>query len=162
MGRVRATGAVTRLRARRFWSIAALFLLAVVVCAPAQGAAHAWSCLLYASNAATPAKLPERLAAYGPRLKRSFGFSNYRLMAQYEIAVDEAAETPLLSAGDLHISITSLLPAPGGRYLVGLLFVEGSQQIMETQARVGRGSPLFIRGPEWREGQVIIVVAIDA
>lgn len=117
---------------------------------------------MYASNAATPAKLPERLAAYGPRLKRSFGFSNYRLMAQYEIAVDEAAETPLLSAGDLHICITSLLPAPGGRYVVGLLFVEGSQQIMETQARVGRGSPLFIRGPEWREGQVIIVVAIDA
>src|SRR5271165_662921 len=97
MGRVRATGPVTRLRARRFWSIAALFLLAVVVCAPAQGAAHAWSCLLYASNAATLAKLPERLAAYGPGLKQSFGFSNYRLMAQYEIAVDEAAETPLRS-----------------------------------------------------------------
>ena len=162
MGRVRATGPVTRLRGRRFWLIAVLFLLAVVVCAPAQGAAHAWGCLLYASNAATPAELPERLAAYGPRLKRSFGFSNYRLMAQHETAVDEAAETPLLSAGDLHIFITSLMPAPDGRYLVGLLFVEGSQQIMETQARVGRGSPLFIRGPDWREGQVIIVVAIDA
>ena len=162
MGSVRAHGPVTRLRGRRFWPIAAFFLLAMVVCTPAQGAAHAWSCLLYASNAATPDELPERLTAYGPRLKRSFGFSNYRLLAQHEIVADEAAETPLLSAGDIHISITSLLPAPDGRYVVGLVFVEGSQQIMETQARVGRGSPLFIRGPEWREGQIIIVVAIDA
>ena len=162
MGRVRATEAVTRLRDRRIWSIVAFFFLAVVVCAPAQGASHAWCCLLYASNAAAPAELPERLAPYSPRLKGSFGFSNYRLMAQHEIAVGEAAKTPLLSAGDIHIFITSLLPAPDGRYVVGLLFVEGSQQIMETQARVGRGSPLFIRGPEWREGQVIIVVAIDA
>jgi hypothetical protein len=162
MGRVRAARPATRSRGRRFWSIAGLILSAIVICAPAQGAAHAWSCLLYASNAESPDELPERLAVFGPRLKRSFGFSNYRLLAQHEIAVPEAAETPLLSAGDLHIFIKSLLPAPDGRYVLGLVFVEGSQQVMETQARVGRGSPLFIRGPEWREGQIIIVVAIDA
>jgi hypothetical protein len=40
------------------------------------------------------------------------------------------------------------------------LFVEGTKQVMETQAKVGQGSPLFIRGPNWRDGQIIIVVML--
>jgi len=31
---------------------------------------------------------------------------------------------------------------------------------METQARVSLNSPLFIRGPNWRDGQIIIVVMV--
>jgi len=151
-----------RLRGWGFWSILAFVLLTIVVRAPAQGAAHAWSCLLYASNASGSSELPVRLEGYAPRLKRSFGFSNYHLLAQHEIAVDNEAETPLLSEGDIHIFIKNLLLAPDGRYVVGLLFVEGAKQIIETEARVGCESPLFIRGPEWREGQIIIVVAIGA
>jgi hypothetical protein len=43
-----------------------------------------------------------------------------------------------------------------------LLFVEGTKQVMETQAQVGQRSPLFIRGPDWRDGQIIIVVMVAA
>jgi len=58
------------------------------------------------------------------------------------------------------VLLTSLSSSPDGKYLVGLLFVEANKQVMETQARVARGSPLFIRGPDWRDGQIIIVVLI--
>ncbi len=144
----------------RFWLMVGSLLLMIVEPSPAQGGAHAWSCLLYASNSVGPSELPVRLVTYGPRLRRSFGFSNYHLLAQHEIAVGDGAEMPLLSERGIHVTITSLSRASDGRYVVGLLFVEGERRIMETEARVGRESPLFIRGPEWRDGQVIIVVAI--
>lgn len=70
------------------------------------------------------------------------------------------AENLLVSAGALHVLLTSLSPSLDGKYLVGLLFVEGNKQVMETQAKVAQGSPLFIRGPDWRDGQIIIVVMV--
>jgi hypothetical protein len=60
------------------------------------------------------------------------------------------------------VLLTSLSHAPDGRFLLELLFVEGTKQVMETQAKVGQGSPLFIRGPDWRDGQIIIVVMVAA
>jgi hypothetical protein len=38
----------------------------------------------------------------------------------------------------------------------------GNQPSDENQARVGERSPLFIRGPDWREGQIIIVVMVGS
>ena len=66
----------------------------------------------------------------------------------------------LVAEGDIQVILTSLSLAPDGRYLVGLLFAEGTTQVMETQAKVSLGSPLFIRGPDWRDGQIVIVVML--
>jgi hypothetical protein len=125
---------------------------------PVHAAVHAWGCLLYASNAEKALELPAYLAAYGAPLRRSLGYSNYRVISQREIAVENQAENLLVSAGDIQVVLTRASLAPDGKYLVELLFVEGTKQVMETQAKVGQGSPLFIRGPNWRDGQIIIVV----
>jgi len=82
------------------------------------------------------------------------------VIAQREIAVENQAENLLVSAGALQVLLTSLSSSLDGKYLVGLLFVEGNKQVMETQAKVTQGSPLFIRGPNWRDGQIIIVVML--
>jgi hypothetical protein len=116
--------------------------------------------LLYASNAEKAFELPEYLTAYGAPLRRSLGYSNFRVISQREIAIENQAANLLVSAGDIQVVLTRALLAPDGKYLVGLLFVEGTNQVMETQAKVGQGSPLFIRGPNWREGQIIIVVML--
>jgi hypothetical protein len=127
---------------------------------PVRASVHAWGCLLYASNADNALALPPHLARYDAPLRRSLGYSNYRVIAQREIAIENQAEKLLVSAGALQVLLTSLSSSPDGKYLVGLLFVEANKQVMETQARVARGSPLFIRGPDWRDGQIIIVVLI--
>jgi hypothetical protein len=149
----------------RSWGLCLLAAFGIEATAhaiPSQDPVRAWSCLLYASDTARRSELPQRLAGYEPRLQRSFGFINYQLLAQHEIAVEGVSETPLLSAGDIHILLSSFSMAPDGGYVVRLLFVQGGKQEMETQAKVGQGSPLFIRGPEWRDGQIIIVVAISS
>ena len=144
----------------RFYHLAVLFLLLAAPATPARAAENVWGCLLYASNGAKTFHLPSRLSGYDVRLRNGLGFSNYRVIAERETAVEERQKNLLVSAGDIQVFLTGLSRASDGKYLVGILFVEGTNQVMETQARVGEGSPLFIRGPDWRDGQIIIVVMV--
>jgi hypothetical protein len=160
IGRLSASAPGITRRGCRFYQLVAFVVLCGAFAAPVYASVHAWGCLLYASNEGKPPDLPPRLAGYDSPLRRSLGYSNYRVIAQREIAVENQAENLLVSAGDVQVLLTSLSVAPDGKYLVGLLFVEGTKQVMETQAKVGQGSPLFIRGPDWRDGQIIIVVML--
>jgi hypothetical protein len=146
------------------WSylLAAFLLLLGVFVMPVTAAECVWGCLLYASNSTKALDLPSRLSGYDARLRNGLGFSNYRVIAQREITVEDRHENLLVSAGDIQVLLTSLSRGSDGNYLLGILFVEGTNRVMETQARVGERSPLFIRGPDWREGQVIIVVMVGS
>ena len=146
----------------RFYLLAAFLLLLGAFPMPVIATEYVWGCLLYASNSTKAFDLPSRLSGYDVRLRNGFGFSNYRVIAQREIAVGDRHENLLVSAGDIQVLLTNLSRASDGKYLVGILFLEGINQVMETQARVGERSPLFIRGPDWREGQIIIVVMIGS
>jgi hypothetical protein len=146
----------------RFYLLAAFFLLLGPLAMPVIATEHVWGCLLYASNSTKAFDLPSRLSGYDARLRNGLGFSTYRVIAQRETAVEDRPKNLLVSAGDIQVLLTSLSRTSDGKYLVGILFLEGANQVMETQARVGEGSPLFIRGPDWREGQIIIVVMIGS
>jgi hypothetical protein len=135
-------------------------VLGSVLASPVPAAVRAWGCLLYASNSGRALELPPRLDAYEVPLRRSLGYSNYRVIAQREVVLINQPQNLLVSAGDIQVILTSLSMAPDGKYLVGLLFVEGTKEVMEAQAKVALGSPLFIRGPDWREGQIIIVFMV--
>jgi hypothetical protein len=129
---------------------------------PALAAENFWGCLIYASDSAQCNSLPERLRGYEARMSGAFGYSRFCLIAQQQTTVQTERETGLAFSGDLKIVLTSLAGAPDGKYLIRLLFVQSEEPVMETQARVSPNSPLFIRGPNWRDGQIIIVVMIAA
>jgi hypothetical protein len=146
----------------RFCQMLVLVVLFGAFAEPVHASIRAWGCLLYASNAGKVLDLPPWLAGYDAPLRRSLGYASYHVIAQREIAVGAQTENLLVSAGDIQVLLTSLSHAPDGKFLVELLFVEGTKQVMEAQAKVGQGSPLFIRGPDWRDGQIIIVVMVAA
>jgi len=146
----------------RFYLLAAFPLLLGAFQLPLHASERVWGCLLYASNGGKTFDLPARLSGYDLRLRNGLGFSAYRVIAQRETAVEDRKTNLLVSAGDIQVLLTSLSRAVDGRYLVGILFLEGSDQVMEAHARVAGGSPLFIRGPDWREGQIIIVVMVGS
>jgi hypothetical protein len=149
-------------RGCRFCQSLILVVLFGAFAGPVHASIRAWGCLLYASNAGKGLDLPPWLAGYDAPLRRSLGYASYHVIAQGQIVVGAHTENLLVSAGDIQVLLTSLSHAPDGRFLLELLFVEGTQQVMETQAKVGQGSPLFIRGPDWRDGQIIIVVMVAA
>jgi len=128
----------------------------------ARAAETFWGCLIYASHTGQCNSLPQRLRGYDSRMSSAFGYSRFCLMVQRQIPLQVQKEAGLIFSDDLKVVLTSLTDVSDGKYLIRLLFVEGQEPIIETQARVNRGSPLFIRGPNWRDGQIIIVVMIAA
>ena len=95
-------------------------------------------------------------------MSRAFGYSRFCVIAQRQKALQAQKETGLIFSDDLRIVLVSMSNVSEDQYLISLLVVEGAEPIMETQARVSRDSPLFIRGPDWRDGQIIIVVMVAA
>jgi hypothetical protein len=143
-------------------SVFLLFAFFGLSALPALAAENFWGCLIYASDSAQCNSLPERLRGYEARMSGAFGYSRFCLIAQQQTTVQTERETGLAFSGDLKIVLTSLAGAPDGKYLIRLLFVQSEEPVMETQARVSPNSPLFIRGLNWRDGQIIIVVMIAA
>jgi len=129
---------------------------------PARATEIFWGCLIYASDVGQCNSLPQRLSGYDARMSSAFGYSRFCLMAQRQAPLQAQKEAGLVFSNDLKIILTSLTGVSDGKYLIRLLLVEGEEPVMETQARVSRDSPLFIRGPNWRDGQIIIVVMVAA
>jgi hypothetical protein len=123
-----------------------------------------WGCLLYASNERgaekTPAQIPVRIRGYDERLEKLLGYASLQTLGQGETVVEPNSPASIVFHGNIRIELTGLIRESGEHFLVGLKLFHGDHQLIETQAKVTRGSPLFIRGPLWREGQLVVAVVV--
>jgi len=144
---------------RSCYLVAFLFVAGLPI-SKSHAAESIWGCLLYASNDGQRTDIPDRLSRYEQRLNTAFGYSKLHLLGEGQTTVKSPDQNWLIFGGDIKIQFTSLQKNEQGQFLVGLELFQGNKQVIETQARVGRDSPLFIRGPEWRNGKIIIVVMV--
>jgi hypothetical protein len=123
-----------------------------------------WGCLLYASNGRaaekTPTQIPPRIRSYDERLEKLLGYAALETLGQGETIVAPNTPSSIVFHGNIRVELTGLTRQPGEHYLVGLRLFLGDHQLIETQAKVTRGSPLFIRGPLWRDGQLVVAVMV--
>ena len=132
---------------------------------PLSSAAQSvWGCLLYASNQRAAEKasnqIPTRIRGYDERLERLLGYASLQTLGQGETIVEPNALSSIVFHGNIRIELTGLTRQTGEDFLVGLRLFHGDHQLIETQAKVSRGSPLFIRGPLWRDGQLVVAVMV--
>jgi hypothetical protein len=141
------------------FAIFALFLLSA---APIRAADSLLGWLLYATNDGTPSTIPPGLAKYDRKLPKALGYSHLRVLADGRTATDSQGHRFLIFTSDLKILLKDLSHDKDDDYLVGLQLFQGGQSLLETQVKVSRGSPIFIRGPEWRDGQLIVAVMVKS
>jgi hypothetical protein len=123
-----------------------------------------WGCLLYASNDRAaekgPAQIPARIRDYDERLEKLLGYASIRTLGQGQTVVERNSPASIVFHGNIRIELTGLTRQSGENFLVDLRLFHGDHQLIETQAKVTRGSPLFIRGPLWRNGQLVVAVMV--
>jgi hypothetical protein len=125
-----------------------------------------WGCLLYASNdraaekVQTQPPIPTRIRDYDERLEKLLGYANIQTLGQGETVVEPNRPSSIVFHGNIRVELTGLTRQPGEHFLVVLRLFQKDHQLIETQANVTRGSPLFIRGPLWRSGQLVVAVMI--
>jgi len=123
-----------------------------------------WGCLLYASNDRAAEKatmqIPARIRDYDERLEKLLGYASIQTLGQGETVVAPDSPSSIVFHGNIRVELTGLTRQPGEHFLVVLRLFQKDHQLIETQANVTRGSPLFIRGPLWRSGQLVVAVMV--
>ena len=147
---------------RRLWVITAGLALVFGALSSARAAEKLWGCLLYASSEKTSPDVPKWLKNYNERLTKIIGYTGVRSLGQTEISVQTDKPAIINLRGNMRIQLNSCVREGNGRFLVNLRLFQGERQLIETQARVSKDSPLFFRGPLWRNGQLIVAVVIGA
>jgi hypothetical protein len=134
----------------------------------APGVESVWGCLLYASNdraaekvqTQTQPQIPAQIRDYDERLEKLLGYASIQTLGQGETVVEPNRPSSIVFHGNIRVELTGLTRQPGEHFLVVIRLFQKDRQLIETQANVTRGSPLFIRGPLWRSGQLVVAVMV--
>ena len=136
----------------------------VPVLRAAPAADRIWSAVVLATNPPAPKEAPAELREFAPRLKRVFGYSQFELIGAASEKIDEQNESWLVPSQSFWLSVKArraIAKEARGGYLLNLQLFHDRRPLLETEAKLAPGSPLFIRGPQYGHGQLIIVLQVQ-
>jgi hypothetical protein len=122
-----------------------------------------WSAVVIARNVASPKPPPPELAEFIGRLQRVFGYNQFELFGSASKPIGDRTESWLVPSKSFWLGVNarrSVSKEARGGYLLNLQLFQDKRPLVDTEAKLAPGSPLFIRGPEYGNGQVIIVLQV--
>lgn len=135
-----------------------LALLTITLLIPVADAAQVSVRLIHATGGADAAPEAE-LAADASRLKKAFGYSNYKILSRQTATMSEGdtKQFDLIQKFALRLK---LLRQTTTNYQMRCEMLREEKGLMETTVTIASGSSYFITGPEYDKGQLLISVAI--
>lgn len=125
-----------------------------------------WGALIYATTDAVkltgsteqmreaPKDLPTRLAkVFAP-------YTHFEIIGQHLQDVFREYESWVVPSRDLFLKIDSKGPAEDGGMNLHLQVWREQEVLAKMDAILRAGSPLFIGGPKWRDGQLLFVIEL--
>ena len=123
-----------------------------------------WGALVFASNATQDpkdaAKIVEDFPDLAKRLGKVFPFTSFEVLGQHTQVVFREYESWVVPSRDVFLKLDSKGVAPGGGLNLHLQFWQGQQVLVKTDTLLQPDSPLFIGGPKWRDGRLILVLLL--
>ena len=150
----------------RLASAAAIWLLVASASAFGQAGekstidATFWGALVHATpggeaKEAVPAELAERLG------KAFEGYAAFELLGQHtQGVVFRDYVNWIVPSDEINLELESKGPAEGGGMKVLLKLWQKTKVLVKSDAILKPGRPLFIAGPEWRDGRLIFVLEL--
>lgn len=138
--------------------------VAVKTTTPAPAANKIWSALVVATNPENPKAAPAELKEFEKRMSRVFGYSQFELVGSNTQEIGEQGESWLVPSKSFRLGLKArraLSKEAQGGYLLNLQLFQEKRPLVETEVKLAPGSPLFIRGPQYGKGQLIIVLQIQ-
>lgn len=120
-----------------------------------------WSAVVLASNPAKgkePKAPPPEIAPFAARLNKVFGYQQFEILGSATKSMDDQKERWLVPSQNFWVG--AVARPEGAGYHLNLEFFHDKRRIVETEAKLGLDSPLFIRGPMHERGQLIVVFEI--
>lgn len=130
--------------------------------APKDG--QVWGALIYGTPKATEGKSetasPPEFPDLQKRLGKAFPFKHFEILGQHSQVVFREYESWVVPSKDVFLKLDSKGTSMDGSLNLHLQFWQGQQVLVKTDTVLRKGSPLFIGGPKWRDGQVIFVLLL--
>jgi hypothetical protein len=138
-----------------------LLLLLTPFSAKAQGSDVVWSGRVYASTVPNPVPPPLELVSFAAKLQHIFGYNQLQLLGQHSQEMSRGAEQWLLPANQVSLLVNAALPRRmPGSYQLDLQLFQGSRPVVRSTVMLSRQSPIFLKGPFYAEGQLIIILSL--
>jgi len=120
-----------------------------------------WSGLVLATTEEHPKETPAELKKYASQLKDIFGYNQYELMGQHVEVMDDPTEHWLIPSKDFSLLVSSVKATkPGFNFRLKLDLYQEKKLLAGMEARLCGRNVLFIRGPLYGDGQLIIVLVV--
>lgn len=125
-----------------------------------------WGALIYATDNAkslvgSKEQAPPEFANLQARLGKVFKYQHFEILGQHLQDVFREYESWVVPTKDLFLKIDSKGPAKAGGMNLHLQFWRDQQVLVKTDATLRSGSPLFIGGPKWKDGQLVFVLVLQ-
>jgi len=144
----------------RWLFFSSLFFLCVLWVQSAAAADDVvWSALVYASEEKEPAPAPVELAAYQQKLQHVFGYNQFQILSQHREIMDSRFEHWLLPGNGFCLLVDT--KKFRGNHQLNLQLYQEKRLVVQTIALLARKSPIFLRGPLYGDGQLIIVLGVE-
>lgn len=119
-----------------------------------------WTGLLLATNVDHPREAPPELRKYQKKLSNIFGYNQFELVGQQTRKMqDSGAEHWLVPSKDFCLHMETH-PVADATYRMQLELFQTTHRLAQFETKLGPDSPLFIRGPLYAGGQLIIVLVV--
>ncbi len=118
-----------------------------------------WSALVLATNETKPMPPPAELQKFSGRMRNVFGYNQFEIIGSHTELMDDRTECWLVPSKSFSLRVKAKEGERDERTLSLQLF-QKETLLVETKAHLGQQSPLFIRGPLYGTGQLIIVLSV--
>ncbi len=140
--------------------LAVVFALCVLAAVqPAAAADQVWAGLVLATKEEPPGAVPRPLEKFQPALARVFGYNTFYLLGQKRAEVQPGTSGWLVPSERIFLQVTGL-SSSRSRLHLRLDLYEGRELLATTEAQLARDAPLYIRGPQWGRGLIVIVLEV--
>jgi len=123
-----------------------------------------WSAVVLATNASSPTPPPAALRAWAPRMERVFGYNQFEIIGSTAQKIDDRVEQWLVPSEHFWLGVRARRArskeARGG-YLLNLQLFQDQRPLVDTEAKLAPGSPLVIRGPQFGNGQILLILQVQ-
>jgi hypothetical protein len=94
-------------------------------------------------------------------LKNIFGYDQFELLGQHTESIDSPTEHWLIPGQDFSLRVNCKKAAkPGFNYRLKLELFQEKKLLADMEARLGGQNMVFIRGPFYGQGQLLIVLIV--
>ena len=114
---------------------------------------------MLATKETPPPRSQARLEKFAPTIKKIFGYNSLYLLGEKKRDLFSGGEQWLVPSKEFFFKV-QCLSRDATSYTLRIELYRDKNLLVTTEAKLAKDAPLYIRGPEWGSGQLILLLEV--